>query len=1013
MHIPERLFLALKTGRVVLFIGAGANYHCITNSGEKMPTGNRLAEMLSEKFQVRKANLAETAELVEASHNRPAMNTFIIEMMTGAIPSPGFSLISSFKWSGIFTTNYDLLVEDTYRLSSNVQSLKVYYSSTQQMDLGPNDVPLYKLHGCISRADTTEGRLVITPDDYADYRRNRARLFNRLADLLYDRPFLYLGYGRQDTNFRDILADVFEEMKGQVPEGFALFPGKLPEDDLVWRKKNITLIDGDVDEFLKEIDRRVPNRSVSHIQQYNFPILKQYEKISSDLLQELLSYFHLPIPKYGETSNPGKFYKGSEADWSDLFHKVDAERDVFDPMMINLIEDALSIEHQTTSYTLLAEAGSGKSTILRRMAFDLCHDFVQIVFWYRGDRRIRFETIESIYKETGSRIFIFVDRASKFLGNLESLRKDCTYAKVPLTLVIADRPNEWNYSGGGSFRYTRSWTLSRLSDNEIENIIVKLEKFNCLGNLSDLRKEDRIRRFKEYSDRQLLVALREATEGKKFDELVVDEYESIPDQEARQAYLHVCFMHSFGKGIRTSALARSLEINIVDIAPIFQDLDSLIDFKDDIVTARHAMIARIIFNSIAELTRIDILDQLIRRLDLGYISDNHIFRSLMSNEDLIDSLGGIETRRRLFDSLRIINPNEAYLDQHEARMEIRSIHEGGSLERAERLIRHALKQTNHNANSIRHTAGLLYKQRAVITTGYEKKANLSKAIQEFIELTKRAPQDDYVWVSLIETRVLLGNSNESQDEKLIEYTRAEADYQKALTNCGVTPHLYRAKGRIEAAIGHGEDAREFYKKAITGSAPPAELFSNYINWELRHKNIPAARDASASAIELYKSHPDIMVLHAKSMILGPGWTLPDVVPYLLEAQRIGAGYHKLESHFWHAVALWESGRYADAINEFKVTKELAFSMGRTDIKHIRYISGMNNLVHTNYSGSVIEKGPRNAWIICNPGGAKVFINPKQIPERLSSFSIKVGFNRLGPVAIVDNEIEEFNADSIV
>lgn len=1014
MLLPQRLISVLKSGRIVLFLGAGANYHCKMTSGEGMPTGNKLSEMLSQKFQVRKASsLQETAELAEANSSRAALNTYIIELLTGATPSSSYRLISSFRWSAIFTTNYDLLVEDVYKASSRIQKLKVYYTSTQQMDDGPNEVPFYKLHGCISRADTTEGRLVITPDDYADYRRNRARLFNRLADLLYDRPFLYLGYGRQDSNFRDILADVYEEMKGQIPEGFALFPGKEPEDELVWRKKNITLIDTDVDEFLKEIDRLVPNREQSQEIKLDFPVLKQYEQISPSNFQELLTFFEIPVNKYGALSDPQSFFKGAEAGWIDLQSQVDAERDIYDEIMINLLEDALSVDLQSTAYTILAEAGSGKSTLLRRMAFDLTKDFNQTVFWYSGERRISFNIIENLFKETGNRVFVFVDRASKYLGNLGQLKRDCSAEKIPLTLILADRPNEWNYSGGGSFRYTKSWTLSRLSDLEIKRVIIKLEEFGCLGNLVDLHEQDRIDRFREYSDRQLLVALREATEGKKFDELIVEELESIHDQNAREAYTYICFMNAFGKGVRASTLARSLGKSIIDLAKLLGILGSLVNQKGEIYTARHAIIARIVYNSVSEHSRIDILDALISRLDLGYLSDSHTFRSLMTSEELIDSLGSIDTRRRLFASLRNVNPDEVYIDQHEARMEIRSVDDGGSLERAEKLIKHAIKRTNNSALSIRHTAGLLYKQRALQTTGFEKRANLTRAITEFVELSKRAPIDDYVWVSLIETRVLLSSVFDANEDRLLELSRAEADYQKALTNCGLTPHLLRAKGRIEAAMGHGDEARDFYKKAISGAAPPAELLSNYINWELRHKNIAAAREASSRSIELYKENATLLVLRAKSIILGMDWNLQDVVAYLLDAKRIATGYQKAEAFFWHAVALWEKERFDDALVEFNESKELSFTLGRSDIKQIRYISGMNNDSQKLYVGSIVERSPRSAWIICNPSGAKVFVNPKSIPERENSVSIKIGFNRMGPVALIENDVTEISADNVL
>lgn len=1016
MKIPERLISALKTGKVVLFLGAGANYNCNMANGEIMPTGEKLSEMLSEKFDVpERTTLSETAELVEAKYTRSQLNSYICELLVNANPSEGFKLIKTFKWDSIYTTNYDMLIEDIYN-SKDVearQDLKVFYTSNQHMDLGTNTVPLYKLHGCILRADTTEGRLLITPDDYADYYVNRSRLFNRLADSLSDKPFLYLGYGRQDPNFRTILAHVHKEMNGDVPEGYALFPNKSEEDDLVWDKKGVNLLDIDVDIFLKTIDRETPQRYSITAPNFNFPLFEQYEKIHTPDLQESLSYFSVPIPEYGQKINPVNFYKGSEANWIDIENAVDAARDMYDDVMENLLEDAISIENQTTSYCILAEAGAGKSTFLRRMAYDLCHDYQQLVFWYKGQRRLNYEIIEDIFKSTGKRIFIFVDRASKYIGNLEHLRRDCTATRIPVTFVLTDRANEWHFGDGNSFKITEEWALIKLSNDEIDNIIERLELFDCLGNLKDLTKDQRRKRFREYSDRQLLIALREATEGKKFDELVIDEYENIPNSLARKSYLHICCFNSFGRGIRISSLSRSLGVSLIDLAEILGYLEGLVNFNDEIYSARHTIISKIVYFSLGEATRIDVLESLIKRLDLGYTSDHQIFRDLMKNQELIKSLGNIESRRRLFEALKVINPSEPYIEHHEARMEIRSHNEGGSLDRAEGLLKNALRRTD-DAVAIRHTAGLLYKQRGLNTKGIEKRTNLTRAVNEFQELTKRAPSDNYAWVSLVETRLLLGSINSDKTEKFPEYARAEADYQKALENLGSTPHLFKAKGKIEAALGHGDDARDFFKKAIEGAAPPKELLVNYIKWELRHKGIQEASIVSKKALNLYGADPEIMVLRGKSWLLGEDWELSDFISLFIDAQRSSTGYIKMEAHFWHAVALWEAKRYDDAMKQFSVSKDISISLDRRDFKQIRYISGMNTGSPDRYTGTLINKGPRSVWLHCNPSGVQVYINPIKFKQANGdTLNIKIGFNRLGPVAISDIERESYSFDNLV
>lgn len=1004
VEIPQRLLSAIKQGKVVLFLGAGANYNCKMSNSERMPTSSKLSELISQKFNVRIAsNLSETAELVEATTSRLQLNSYIVELLTGAIPSEGFSLIPSFKWEAIYTTNYDLLIEDIYQHNNSIQNLKVYYTSHQYIDLGVNDVPLYKLHGCISRADTDEGRLVITPDDFAEYRRNRHRLFNRLADHLSDRIFLYLGYGRNDSNFREILADVQREMRGDNPEGYALFPEASQEDELVWKNKGVTLIDADVDNFLEELNKLTQDRTTVHDSKINFPILEQYSSIELSELDELLTYFDLPIPEFGSNSFPTRFYKGSEADWIDINNNVDAQRDLYEEVMTDLIEDAVSIENHVTVYSFLAEAGAGKSTLLRRISFDLCNDFGQVVFWYKGQRRINFEEILNVYRQTNKRIYLFIDRGSRFINNLDNLRRDCIASSIPITIIVADRINEWNYSSGGNFKFTKQWILSKLSDNEINGILDRLEHFNCLGNLIYLTREQRFKRFKEYSDRQLLVALREATEGKDFDELIIEESDSIPNINSKRAYYNICFLHAFGNGIRPRPLASSLGLNLAELGSILKDLEGLIDYKEETYTARHSIISKIILFSVAEQTRVSMLEELISHLDLGYTTDYHTYRGFMINEELIDSIGGIDSRRRVFASLKAVNPNDWYLEQHEARMEFRALNEGGTLERSEKLIKKALKASN-NAVVIRHTAGQLYYHKAMNSTGIEKRANLLSAVNEFNELRKRAPESDYVWTSLIESRVALASTSDLDEGKSAELIRAEEDYQKAIENCGSTPYLLRAKGRLEAAWGNGEQARVYYQKAISGEAPPSNLLSNYIKWELRHNGIELAREVSKKAVNIYNLDPEILILRARSLILGKEWELSEVIPLLIDAERMGSNFYKMEAYYWHGVALWEKSRYQDSMQQFNKCKNISLLLDKGDFKLVRYISGKHKGELNIFNGSIVDRGPRSAWLICNPGGIKVFINPKYLIENgQNNINVKIGFNRIGPVAIFNEE----------
>ncbi|MGD0153565.1 MAG: hypothetical protein ABSC17_07375 [Thermacetogeniaceae bacterium] len=50
MNIPRYLIDEIRTGRVVLVLGAGASKGAINNQGKEAPNGQELAKLLSNKF---------------------------------------------------------------------------------------------------------------------------------------------------------------------------------------------------------------------------------------------------------------------------------------------------------------------------------------------------------------------------------------------------------------------------------------------------------------------------------------------------------------------------------------------------------------------------------------------------------------------------------------------------------------------------------------------------------------------------------------------------------------------------------------------------------------------------------------------------------------------------------------------------------------------------------------------------------------------------------------------------
>ena len=106
------------------------------------------------------------------------------------------------------------------------------------------------------------------------------------------------------------------------------------------------------------------------------------------------------------------------------------------------------------------------------------------------------------------------------------------------------RTNEWNIWGDDLLpKVDKEYELRNLSGFEITALLSKLETHGCLGEMKSKTKEERFNYFNLTADRQLLVALHEATSGVPFEVTLLDEYSKIVPREAQVLYLDICSLN--------------------------------------------------------------------------------------------------------------------------------------------------------------------------------------------------------------------------------------------------------------------------------------------------------------------------------------------------------------------------------------------------------------------------------------------------------------------------------------
>lgn len=727
---------AVATGNAILFLGAGASYGALHPKNLKIPDGNQLRDQLADKFlggDLKTKHLVEISQYCENEAGRIGFQRFIRDIFLDFGPAPFHRLIPTFKWHAIATTNFDLVVDKAYsECIQPLQDLIPFYKNNQDIEkeskkkLDP--VQFLKLHGCISHFDDETAPLILTSEQYVRFKVNRSRLFSRLEDYAHEIPIIFCGYAIADPNIQSVLFDLFDD-KIHRPTYFAVLPGITEVEARFWLKHRITPINATFEEFITELDKVIPekNRALAkYLPQGGTSLTKFYvvtDGVEPSTIVEFLEQdvLHVRTTMPIEPQDAKSYYRGIDFGFGGIATELDVRRAATDTILLDVI---LAEERDRKTpfelFVISGAAGNGKTTVLKRVAWDAANDFDALVLYLREGGAIRPEQLAEIYSRTGRRIFLFADRAALRADEISACAYYCSSRNIKLSIVTAERDNEWNSRCDVLDRWvTASFPIRYLSEGEVLVLLDKLARHQALGLLAEMDHPARVRAFVDRAQRQLLVALHEATLGKRFEDIVTDEYDRIMPEEARFLYLDICTLHRFGVGVRAGLISRVSGIQFKDFEDrLFSPLENVIFSTfdkyvgDRLYRTRHPHVAEIVFENILQdqEKRFDQLIRITRGINLDYSVDREAFRQIIRGRQIANSFGTIELGRSFYKQIREIIGPDPYLHHQEGVYEL--AHKLGDLRRAEQCLEKA-EELSPNDRTIQHSLANLYRQRAL------------------------------------------------------------------------------------------------------------------------------------------------------------------------------------------------------------------------------------------------------------------------------------------------------------
>jgi hypothetical protein len=607
---PAFVFLRsqLKLGRVVLFTGAGFDCDARNQSQESPPLGAKLAELLAVRSGF--PYTGEKLSLVYEAARRRLGDNYLWEYLSELYEVVGYadwySIVRQIAWHRIYTTNIDSLLQRVYAVGTG-QTLRTIVNPAPHIERDAlfRDLQAIHLHGHIQYR---ENGLIFTLSEFGGLTATPDPWYQALTDDLFNRPVVFIG-----TTLEEPMLYHYIQLRDQRPRSMPEFrPNSFlvcrtigPINTAALKDRNITAVESTGREFFESLKSQIglDEFSLAAVRRTAIPHVTFHgdnatfdERVNRHF--DFIMPLHLPFQR---KSRPDEFFMGAEPDWYDIAQRRDALR-----IITSTLVDAVSAPRDRFScFVLHGPAGSGKTTTLMRAAEQLSAKGFQ-VFYAKGLERLDLSGLIRLSEEPANRDkrFLFViDVLHRHTAAIQAIANQLL-AAPNVSLLVAERSNKY-----ASLHFPIAdcepdeIRMPDLCEEDVIAILAKLDSFGFLGELRGKTPNDQIGAFMQRAEKQLLVALREATSGQGFDFILRTEYSELA-APAKLAYAICCIAVAHGApGVYTRHLLPCLGKTEFKKAIVIRDLlrGVLVPANpgETMLKPRHRLIAHWVANQIA------------------------------------------------------------------------------------------------------------------------------------------------------------------------------------------------------------------------------------------------------------------------------------------------------------------------------------------------------------------------------------------------------------------------------
>ena len=371
-----------------LFIGAGFSM----DSGG--PGGYRLITELRHNFgDSKESNFFNYLEEIIGidSDKRKEVEKYIRDYLIKLRPNEEQKYLLSIPWRAVLTTNYDHIPNRIEISIDRNREIECIIDETKEGPYIDREDKLYcfKLFGDMNKEWPEEGHMVFTRSDRRIAMFRIIKFCNFAQDLMMTSNIIYIGYSFKDDLIFDLLTEIRLSQKKVPWKGYAILPNEPSKEinDKMLRY-GIEWVKGDVKGFVSKLEKFFTNIPISYAPLKKTLILDNIRidvsKQTQYNVRNHLEYMHNELLE-PVSEDPRYFLEGKDHTFYPFIRDWDYKRDLT-PTFIRKgkkigqfsINSSFFAPHRQTNSSsndnvkiaLIGNAGSGKSTVAKRIAYE-------------------------------------------------------------------------------------------------------------------------------------------------------------------------------------------------------------------------------------------------------------------------------------------------------------------------------------------------------------------------------------------------------------------------------------------------------------------------------------------------------------------------------------------------------------------------------------------------------------------------------------------------------------------